>query len=184
MSDMDCSGNMLVEITGIPLELLGLLGLDSYGEPERVVDVDEAGAVEEGEGIAATMTTMAMMTARATMEKSATMTAMKQAVTKEEGSAPSIGLMRRLVIGRRNVECTEQTLTTGAEDRRQMTTPASVPRRMTVQYESRVQPVSWNQHCCGANAVRTHPEPLAARSIVNSRRRHPFDLEPDVIKIR
>jgi hypothetical protein len=162
---MDCTGNLLVEITGIPLELLRLLGLDSGGDPVRVVEVGEAGAVDGGADI---------------------QTAGTMAKRQAEGSVPNIELMRRLVIGRQNVDWRrEQSVATEAEDHRQMTNLDPAPRRRPFQYERREQSVSWNQHCCGANAVRTRPEPsFAAPSILNSRRRHPIDLEPDIIKIR
>lgn len=178
-SSMDCVGCVLVEITGIPLELLGLLtGLDSDGDPGRVAGVDEAGMVDGGGDMPAAT--------RWAMRETKPIENEEEEEEEEEGRSPSIELMRRLVIGRPRVDYTGQNLSTGAEDQQHSTGGLeSVTRRRTLRYERRLQSVTWNQHCCGANAARTRAKPMAVPSIINSRRRgHQFDLEPDVIKIR
>ena len=157
---MDYQGKLLVEITGIPLELLGSLWIVPVGDGVGLVEEGGAGG-DEGED---------------------TPTATRRA--RDVGGTPSIQLMHRIVIGGPKVDWREKTLRVcpGPEDRPRMATPDPVPRQRPLRYERRAPTISWNQHCCGANAVRTRP--FAAPGIVNSRSRHPTDLEPDMIKIR
>ena len=159
-------GHVLVEITGIPWELLGSMGLEE-SDSRRNPSGDCASCMEYVDP-----------------------EAREGPLSTSTGDAPSIHLMKLHVVERRvaNADCedgTQKTVSQGEGGGRPTGANAeSMPGPGALPFKSHGHRESWNQHCCGANGIRKRRDPVASLSIINYRRRHDPVLEPEIIKIR
>ena len=159
---MDCSGLVLVEITGIPFELLGFEE-DGRGVVKGLGVTRDAGW--ESESVTACSSNLSYC------------------------AAPSIGLMKLHRVGRLD-ERKKVAGTPWTGDRPSFHVPPSVHRSVssTRLRPSNSSPntksarVAWNQYCCGANAaggLSVHP------SVLGLHRRHPTSiLDEGMVKIK